>query len=201
MEHMDLRVVKTVDGIEESFLDCLKEVGFPSMTVKIITERARINRSTFYKHYADKYDLRDKYVDKIIKDFVKNLDVAFVHLKEFTVDSYYGDLRHCLEAFMEKREEYLVLWDDMLLGRNVFEEMIDGGVDKLVHEFEKNPDIPKDKKCLFALYARLFLGNMMVSVRWWFKEGMDVDVDYFTKIMILHMTKGIFPTLKNENII
>lgn len=198
MMNTDLRVVKTIEGIEESFLSCLEDIGFHGMTVKNITERARINRSTFYRHYADKYDLRDKYVDRLIKDFVMNLDVAFVHLKNLSVDTYHRDLRHCLEAFMKKRREYLVLWSDNLLGRNVFEEMIDGGVDKLVHEFERNPDISDDKRHLYTLYARLFLGNMMVSVRWWFREGKDMDVDYFTRLMILHMTKGIFPTLKNE---
>lgn len=196
MGETDLRIVKTLEGIQESFLACLEETGFLDMTVKNITEKARINRSTFYKHFKDKYDLRDKYVDSIIEDFVKNLDVTFIHMPEITIDSYFQDLRYCLEAFGKKKREYLTLWNCNLQERNVFEEMIGGGVEKLMKEFEKNQDISKEKRPYFTLYARLALGNMMVSVRWWFTEGVQVDVDEFTRLMILHMGKGICPTLK-----
>jgi len=50
MGEMDIRVIKTIESIQESFLCCLSEVGFLNMTVKNITEKARINRSTFYKY-------------------------------------------------------------------------------------------------------------------------------------------------------
>ncbi len=197
MGEMDIRVIKTIESIQESFLYCLKEIGFLNMTVKNVTEKARINRSTFYKYYADKYDLRDRYVDDVIADFVEHLDVAFLHMKEITMESYYQDLRACLEAFLGKRREYLILWNSNLQERNAFEEMIDAGVQKLVGEFEKNPKISKAKRPYFSLYARLFLGNMMVSVRWWFTEGQQVEPEEFTRLMILHMGKGIYPTLKD----
>lgn len=197
MGETDLRVVKTLEGIRESFLCCLEEVGFLNMTVKNITEKARINRSTFYKHYKDKYDLRDQYVDSVIQEFVDNLDIGFIYMPRITVESYFRDLSYCLNNFGKKKREYLTLWNHNLQERNVFEEMIDGGVDKLVGEFEKNPDISKAKRPYFTLYARLFLGNMMVSVRWWFTEGQQVDVDEFTRMMIRHMSQGIFPTLKS----
>lgn len=197
MGEMDIRVIKTIESIQESFLCCLSEVGFLNMTVKNITEKARINRSTFYKYYADKYDLCDKYVDDVITDFVDHLDVAFLQMNEITLESYFEDLRNSLEAFWGKQREYLVLWSSNLQERNVFEEMIDGGVKKLVGEFEKNPNIRKTKRPYFSLYARLFLGNMMVSVRWWFTEGRQVSSDEFTRLMILHMGNGIYDTLRD----
>lgn len=196
MGEMDMRVIKTIESIRESFLCCLQEIGFLHMTVKNITEKARINRSTFYKYYKDKYDLRDKYVDEIIADFIAHLDIAFLHMPRITMESYYVDLRRCLQYFHEKQREYLVLWSCNLQERNAFEEMIDGGVNKLMREFEKNPQISKEKRLYFSLYARLFLGNMMVSVRWWFTEGRQVDLDTFTRLMISHMSNGIYPTLK-----
>ena len=39
------------------------EKGFASVTVSDITERAMVNRSTFYRHYLDKYDLLEHYLD------------------------------------------------------------------------------------------------------------------------------------------
>ena len=198
MGEADIRVVKTIESIQESFLCCLEEMGFLNMTVKNITEKARINRSTFYKHYMDKYDLRDKYVDSVIQEFVANLDTAFVYMPKITMDSYYKELRRCLEFFQKRRREYLILWSCNLQERNAFEEMIGGGVEKLVKEFENNPKISRKKRPYFSLYARLFLGNMMVSVRWWFTEGQQVDADEFTRMMILHMGNGIYPTLQDN---
>ena len=134
MGEMDIRVVKTIEGIRESFLCYPKEIGALHKTVKNITEKARINRSTFYKYYKDKYDLRDAYVDEIIADFIAHLDIAFLHMSRITMESYYVDLRRCLKYFREKQSEYLTLWSCNLQERNVFEEMLDGGVAKLRRE-------------------------------------------------------------------
>jgi AcrR family transcriptional regulator len=38
------------------------EQGFAAVTVRDITKRAMINRSTFYRYYLDKYDLLDQYM-------------------------------------------------------------------------------------------------------------------------------------------
>ncbi|PCF64610.1 TetR family transcriptional regulator [Staphylococcus intermedius] len=54
---MDLRIVKTKRGIQQSFLTLFNEGDFDRLTVKQITEHAQIGRKTFYLHYLDKYDL------------------------------------------------------------------------------------------------------------------------------------------------
>lgn len=198
MSETDLRILKTVDGIKESFLQCLEEVGFQNLTVKNITEKARINRSTFYAHYKDKYDLRDKYVDSILEDFVLNLETNFIKKKEITIDSYYEELLQCLKAFNKKKREYMILWKANLVDRNVFDEMINSGINKFVKEFTSVTDIPKERERFYTLYANLFLGNMMVSVRWWFENGENIEIELFTKMMIKHMSEGIFYTLKHS---
>src|SRR5262245_59113679 len=49
--------------LQEALMALAVEKGFPAVTVRDITERAMVNRSTFYRHYLDKYDLLDKYID------------------------------------------------------------------------------------------------------------------------------------------
>lgn len=53
----DIRIVKTKRSINKAFLELLQEIGFSKITVSKIIERAEINRSTFYSHYLDKFDL------------------------------------------------------------------------------------------------------------------------------------------------
>lgn len=59
MNQNDLRVRKTRKNIENSFISLLKEKDFHKITVQDILDRALINRSTFYKHYMDKYQLAE----------------------------------------------------------------------------------------------------------------------------------------------
>lgn len=39
--------------------------GFASVTVNDIVELAMVNRATFYRHYQDKYDLVESYLDEL----------------------------------------------------------------------------------------------------------------------------------------
>lgn len=56
----DARVRYTRMRIREAFLACLAEKPVSKITVKELCEMAEINRATFYKHYADPFDLLDK---------------------------------------------------------------------------------------------------------------------------------------------
>ncbi len=46
--------------VEGAFLELMKEKPYTKISVREITEKADINRSTFYLHYQDIYDLLDQ---------------------------------------------------------------------------------------------------------------------------------------------
>jgi AcrR family transcriptional regulator len=53
----DLRVRRTQKLLWEALLALMDEHDFETITVKDICDRAMVHRTTFYKHYQDKYDL------------------------------------------------------------------------------------------------------------------------------------------------
>jgi AcrR family transcriptional regulator len=61
----DLRIRRTRKLLQQAFIELTVEKGFASLTVRDITERAMVNRSTFYRHYLDKYDLLEQYMNEI----------------------------------------------------------------------------------------------------------------------------------------
>ena len=65
VEIEDLRVRRTRLMLQEALLALTVEKGFAAITVRDITERAMVNRSTFYRHYLDKYDLLEQYTDEL----------------------------------------------------------------------------------------------------------------------------------------
>lgn len=53
----DARARYTRMRVKEAFFDCLKKKPVNKITVTELCEKAEINRSTFYTHYTDPFDL------------------------------------------------------------------------------------------------------------------------------------------------
>ncbi|GAA0453684.1 TetR/AcrR family transcriptional regulator [Alkalibacillus silvisoli] len=67
-EKLDRRKKYTRMVLRDSLIELLSDKPITAVTVKEICELADINRSTFYTHYSDQYDLLKKIEDEIIED-------------------------------------------------------------------------------------------------------------------------------------
>ena len=61
----DLRVRRSRKMLQQALIELTVEKGFNAVTVRDLTERAMVNRSTFYRHYTDKYDLLEQYMQDV----------------------------------------------------------------------------------------------------------------------------------------
>ncbi|HEY0754130.1 MAG TPA: TetR/AcrR family transcriptional regulator [Ktedonobacteraceae bacterium] len=61
----DLRVRRTRKMLQQALIEGTVEKGFAALTVRDIIRRAMVNRSTFYRHYLDKYDLLEQHLNEI----------------------------------------------------------------------------------------------------------------------------------------
>ncbi len=57
---VDRRILRTKRAIREAFLSLLAESAFEDITVSALSERAGINRKTFYLHYPSTRELYDE---------------------------------------------------------------------------------------------------------------------------------------------
>lgn len=76
----DLRVIKTYKVLYDALLELLENSPFEDIKVSDICEKALINRSTFYSHFSDKYELLYSYIQDlkiILKDELnKNKNIS-----------------------------------------------------------------------------------------------------------------------------
>jgi len=72
-EQTDLRIRRTHKFLQEAMIELIMEKGFDAITVGDISERAMINRTTFYRHYQDKYDLVAKIFEDATNRLVENM--------------------------------------------------------------------------------------------------------------------------------
>ncbi|WP_228550248.1 TetR/AcrR family transcriptional regulator [Salinibacillus xinjiangensis] len=82
---LDRRKRYTRKVLKESLITLLAEKPISSITVKEICEMADINRSTFYTHYSDHYDLLSKIEEEITADMNKYLSSYSFTLEEESV--------------------------------------------------------------------------------------------------------------------
>ena len=67
----DLRIIRTYKLLTEAFMQLMSEKHFENITVNELCDRAMIRRTTFYKHFADKYEFFGFFVQQLQTDFDK----------------------------------------------------------------------------------------------------------------------------------
>jgi len=64
----DPRIARTRRRLREAMLALIEERDMPSINVQDITQRAQVNRTTFYLHYGNVEDLLDDALDELIAE-------------------------------------------------------------------------------------------------------------------------------------
>ncbi len=70
---MDARIRKTKKSIVNAFLELRAHRALEKITVSELCRKAEINKSTFYKHYADIYDLSEQLEAEVISQVVSDI--------------------------------------------------------------------------------------------------------------------------------
>ena len=85
-KNMDRRGRKTRTQLRQGLAELLKEKSLKEITVKELVEKVDINRSTFYLHYADIYDMMEKIENELTGDIE---DLIHTHpVSPFNEDSF-----------------------------------------------------------------------------------------------------------------
>ena len=71
---MDLRIEKTKKSIINSFIELRSKKELEKITVKELCEKAQINKSTFYSHYHDIYDLSEQLETEVVNSIIEQMN-------------------------------------------------------------------------------------------------------------------------------
>lgn len=81
-EKLDPRVKRTRALIQQAFIELLAEKGFHAITVQDITQKAEINRATFYAHFPDKFALLETTIQKIFRQELEKRTLSACHYSD-----------------------------------------------------------------------------------------------------------------------
>jgi len=68
---------RTQKHLQQALIALTKDKGFHSVTVKDIVEYAEYNRSTFYTHYQDKFDLSEDLLHNMLQGLEQAVEKAY----------------------------------------------------------------------------------------------------------------------------
>jgi AcrR family transcriptional regulator len=99
---MDLRVQKTREAIKKTFKEMVCEMDAPKITVKELTERARIHRKTFYLHYTSIEALFEDMLQEATNNYFVAIDQVPLPMPMTEVNRVFFTYLSKQDAFTER---------------------------------------------------------------------------------------------------
>ena len=153
---MDLRIKKTRRSIIDAFLELRTKKSLEKITVKELCERAEINKSTFYCHYTDIYDLQNQLETEVITAIINGIS---------TPEDLFQEPRKLVslwhEAFHAKESLIKTLFSDSREMR--FVEKLEKAIKDCV--FEKYPKLLRDNPKLNVAFTYTIYGGFFAFLR------------------------------------
>lgn len=192
----DLRITKTKTNIENKFIKLLKNNSFDDITIKLLISECKINRSTFYRNYEDKYDLLYKIIEKQLGQFEKIINPHFIinnSHKSIDFKPYFLPL---LDYFEKNKNELLIL-NNNKLPINIFHEMFIIYSNYLIHEIVSYYHITNNQKIkLITYYCQIITSNILTAIKWWHLESPETSKKEILSMITITIVNGIYPTLQ-----
>ena len=192
----DLRITKTKTNIENKFIELLKNNSFDDITIKLLISECKINRSTFYRNYEDKYDLLYKIIEKQLGQFEKIINPHFIinnSHKSIDFKPYFLPL---LDYFEKNKNELLIL-NHNKLPINIFHEMFIIYSNYLIHEIVNYYHITNNQKIkLITYYCQIITSNILTAIKWWHLESPETSKKEILSMITITIVNGIYPTLQ-----
>lgn len=180
----DLRVIKTKKALTETLVSILKEKNFSDITVNEICHASLIHRTTFYKHFMDKFDLLQYALSEYTKDFFElDLYDRLHHPFQSMEKAFISELS---DVFEKQKDNSDTAFMDELIKHfiEVFSEDFKNNIDKVTTPTH----LPQ------SLLPFIYGSNLAAIILW--SELADGDIDFekldkiFNEINIISMNNG-----------
>ena len=158
---VDLRVIKTKKILYETLIELMKTKTFEEIKVSDICTKALINRSTFYAHYEDKYELLLEFINSLKEEFINELskNKNILNTREY----YLEVIRLFLDHIENKKDIYNAI---MINNRNsimmdILSSVANNEVIKKMESSNISTKVPAN------IIAKFYLGGVLnLGIEW-----------------------------------
>lgn len=187
----DRRIKYTKMMLKQSLVKILQEKPISKISIKEICETADINRSTFYVHYADQYDLLRQVVNETLQDINTYLDSY--NFKVYEPESF--QIMHLIFEYIVENAELC----KVLLGENgdisLQKEIMMIVQRQGMKEWTGNKAIDSD----IMEYMYIFGVNASIGiVQKWLQSGLRQSAREMASLVTKLIYQGLSPFLQSN---
>jgi len=185
----DRRVRKTKKALRESLAELLMEKGIQHITVRELTDKADVHRSTFYANFEDIYDLYNQTEDFVIKE-----------INEILSAEHNLDARAFFSILLQYIFDYRQVCRLILTGNinSVFINRISILFKDLCVECWKKEHNLKCTDNELDNYAQFFLSGSMGVIGEWVANGFENSIEE-TMLILADIDYGFGKFIKNKS--
>lgn len=183
----DLRVKKTKAAIYNAFFELLAEKGYRNITIKDISEKAMINRKTFYFHYETKEDLYNEIMTEIL-DSVSHQPI-FETLYHSAPRQQPELIVTFLKNIKSHEREFLILMDDDT--NTAFNDNLKKRLRNTLISEDVSLKRMQYDKTTFQLLTDVYFETFTRVLRWWLENGRDDPMTFIEMVMMLFSSRPL----------
>ena len=180
--HVDRRIRKTKNALWTGLARLMQDRDINEISVKDLTESVDINRSTFYTHYKDIYDLLSSIEDELFEEFERILTTDIDPAKDVETDTHnvliriyqnLNDRREISSAFLGPHSDTSFI--------NRLQDLLSKHIDRW---WQDNTDVSD-------FYTAFCFSGCIGIIRQWIKDGYKKTPEEMAKITTRLLINGI----------
>jgi AcrR family transcriptional regulator len=177
---IDLRIQRTYQFLSDALFELLLKKPFHQITVTDICKKAMVHRTTFYKHFEDKYQL----LGMMFSDEKKNFELIQMQEGESEKDYYGRIIRHMFEYASRYKEFFIQSIirskDDfiMQLLRTTISSYLQQCYSLAEQQSGSNNIVP------IPIMSEYYAGGAVALTVWWLENDMQIPIDEMVNYMI-----------------
>lgn len=169
------KVKYTQRVIRDSLFELLEKKKIEAITVKELCSLADINRSTFYNHYRDIFDLVEKLEDEIVNDIMQ--DISIENISKANQKQFFTKI---FNKILKSKEKYRLLFLSKESIRAI-DRMFDR-IFKYSNQILKDENRELTENKIKHVYAFTSRGCAQLVISW-FENGMIESPDEMAVLM------------------
>lgn len=185
----DRRILRTRRMLRDALLSLMQEKDFSEISARDITDRADLNRGTFYLHYDSTEQLLESIYIDVLNDIEQTIDVFQPQQKQ-------ESLRRIVDHIVNYIEESRTLFRCLLL--NIQSDAMVRGMAHILQEkgLQVRSQLSIDASTQKLLYASYFITYGIVGIiRQWFRRDCDLSREQLQS----YIYQFVAPLIDQEN--
>ena len=176
---LDRRVQRTRKLLREALMALILEVGYDTISIQDITDKANLGRATFYLHFKDKDDLLLDVMDKMMSDFMDQVP-------QFSTTQWRLEDKKAIEKLFDFAADHYDLYRILIIGsggitasrqlQHKIAENIESVIHSEIDEFGADLLVPPH------FLANHFAGSLLATIYWWLDNDLPYDVEQMAEI-------------------